>query len=98
MKEPHLLPTSDQVDPRLRVVAELRTLCLSLGRARPVANLPSPRFQAESEIEGAEPVPTGHAQRPADSIGPLSPPSSLVFVVKFARPGAQQPEQGHDPG
>ena len=28
------LPTSDEIDRRLRIVSELRNLCLSLGRAR----------------------------------------------------------------
>jgi hypothetical protein len=36
MNENHRLPTSEQVDQRLRLVSELRNLCLSLGRARRV--------------------------------------------------------------
>ena len=34
-------PTSDEITRRLRIVAELRNLCLSLGRARPLPE-PSP--------------------------------------------------------
>lgn len=33
MKPSPPLPTSDEVDRRLRIVSELRNLCLSLGRA-----------------------------------------------------------------
>ena len=31
------LPTSEEVDRRLRIVAELRNLCLSLGKSRPMS-------------------------------------------------------------
>lgn len=30
------LPTSDEIDRRLRIVSQLRNLCLSLGKARPI--------------------------------------------------------------
>ena len=38
MKTKAALPTSEEVDHRLRIVTELRNLCLSLGRARAVEN------------------------------------------------------------
>ena len=34
------LPTSAEITRRLRIVSELRNLCLSLGRARPVVTQP----------------------------------------------------------
>ena len=37
MKTTVALPTSSEITRRLRTVAELRNLCLSLGRARRVA-------------------------------------------------------------
>ena len=39
MNEKPPLPTSAEIDRRLRIVSELRNLCLSLGRAR---RLPDP--------------------------------------------------------
>ena len=41
------LPTSEEVDRRLRVVAELREVCLSLGRSRP-------RVKKVDEQKGAD--------------------------------------------
>jgi hypothetical protein len=49
MKKEPPLPTSAEIDRRLRLVSELRNLCLSLGRARPMrdASLPPPEFCPE---------------------------------------------------
>ena len=50
---PFLLPTSDEVTRRLRIVAELRNLCLSLGQARKMEESSDPRSNAISP----EPTP-----------------------------------------
>ena len=50
MKDEHSLPTSEEVDRRLRIVAELRNLCLSLGRARASQAPPGIEEQASRSL------------------------------------------------
>ena len=52
-------PTSAEIDRRLRIVAELRNLCLSLGQARRMANAPP------SDGDGSEPPSEWPAQEEA---------------------------------
>lgn len=53
---PSTLPTSDEIDRRLRIVAQLRNLCLSLGRAEPVGADQYNRRGAD----GQRTISTGH--------------------------------------
>jgi hypothetical protein len=49
MNAKHPRPTSEEIDRRLRIVSELRNLCLSLGRARRIA----PADQIERKASAA---------------------------------------------
>lgn len=49
MKTESTLPTSAEITQRLRTVAELRNLCLSLGRARRAGDA-----KREAELRGPE--------------------------------------------
>ena len=54
MTPPLALPTSAEIDRRLKIVSELRNLCLSLGRARRTGASPVVRQGGKPEA-GAEP-------------------------------------------
>ena len=53
MKENHSLPTSEEIDRRLRIADELRNLCLSLGRAKP-AERPLTGSESAFAVEAEE--------------------------------------------
>ena len=62
-------PTSEEIDRRLRIVAELRNLCLSLGQARKVADAPPGGGNAAAEAPVQPPLPR-------DPVTPSDRPSS----------------------
>jgi hypothetical protein len=59
MNEEHPLPTSEEIGRRLRIVAELRNLCLSLGRARRMEQPALPPSRATPEDKLAQPAGNG---------------------------------------
>jgi hypothetical protein len=59
MNEEHPLPASEEIGRRLRIVAELRNLCLSLGRTRRMEQPKSPRSAATLEDRPANPDTNG---------------------------------------
>ena len=63
MSAPENPPTSADIDRRLRIVAELRNLCLSLGRARKVAA--APPDGGEAAEAPTRPPPVTPSDRPA---------------------------------
>ncbi len=70
-------PTSAQIDRRLRIVAELRNLCLSLGQARKVADAPPGSGAAEAPVQPPLPRnPVVGGRPPTNPATPSDRPSS----------------------